>query len=156
MSDEATLRLVPAGQPPARPSLAEAEHWSDGLLDHPADHDHIVHFYQDEAFLYEAVAHFAGAGVAAGEPVLIVATEAHRAAFAQSLQRNGVAVDAAVAAGWLTMLDARETLMRFMVGDEPKWDRFQAALAPVLRQCRAGRPDARVRIFGEMVALLWE
>src|SRR5882762_9593966 len=104
MSDEATLRLVPAGQPPARPSLAEAEHWSGGLLDHPADRDHIVHFYQDEAFLYDAVSHFAGAGLAAGEPVLIVATEAHRTAFTEGLRRNGVAADAAIASGRLTML----------------------------------------------------
>src|SRR2546430_7836376 len=48
------------------------------------------------------------------------------------------------------------TLFRsFMVGDEPSWERFSATIAPVLEQCRATRTAARVRVFGEMVDVLW-
>ncbi|MCA1828266.1 MAG: MEDS domain-containing protein, partial [Myxococcales bacterium] len=155
MSDEATpLRLVKPGQA-SGPVLAEAAPWSEGLLDTPGERDHIVRFYQDEEFLFEAVAHFVSSGLAAGEPVLLVATEAHRDAFTQRLRRNGVVVDAALASGQMILLDAHETLMRFMVGDEPKWDRFAATLAPVLDGCRMARPGTRVRVFGEMVDLLW-
>jgi PAS domain S-box-containing protein len=156
MSDEATiLRLPPSREQSSQPVLAEARPWSEGLLDKPSAGDHIVHFYEDEGFLLDTVAHFAAAGLAAGEPVLIVATQSHRSAFAQRLSRNGANLDAALASGQLKMLDARETLTSFMVGDEPDWDRFCAAIGPVLETCRTGRAGARVRVFGEMVDLLW-
>jgi phosphoserine phosphatase RsbU/P len=157
MNEEATtLRLVvPPGGQGSQPLLAEPTGWSKGLLEAPSAGDHIVHFYEDDEFLLDAVAHFAGAGLAAGEPVLIVATEQHRAAFTERLSRNGANPGAAMSAGQLTMLDARQTLASFMVGDEPRWDRFFATLGPLLEKCRASRPVARVRVFGEMVDLLW-
>jgi PAS domain S-box-containing protein len=156
MSDEATtLRLVPPREQSSQPVLAEARPWSEGLLDKPSAGDHIVHFYEDDEFLLDTVAHFAAAGLAAEEPVLIVATQSHQTAFAQRLRRNGANLDAAVASGQLQMLDARETLMSFMVGDEPDWGRFCAILGPVLETCRASGAGARVRVFGEMVDLLW-
>ena len=155
MTDEATnLRLV-RSEEGGQPLLVEARLWSDGLLDKPSAGDHIVHFYEDEEFLFDTVAHFAAAGLAAREPVLIVSTEPHRVAFAERLRRNGAFPDVAMVSGQLTMLDARETLMRFMVGDEPDWDRFQQTLGPALERCRASRSSARVRVFGEMVDLLW-
>jgi PAS domain S-box-containing protein len=155
MSDEAMrLRLVTREQA-GGPALAEAVRSSEGLLDTPGERDHIVRFYQDEELLYRAVVQFVAAGLAAEEPVVIVATEAHRTAFVQRLRRQGIAVDAAVSSGRITLLDARETLARFMVGDDPKWDRFAAAIGPVLDRCRAGRTDVRVRVYGEMVDVLW-
>ena len=158
MTDEmpASLRLVQSGeQDGGEPLLADAEPSNEGLLEKPHERDHIVHFYEDDEFLFDAVAHFAAAGLAAGEPVLIVATEPHRVAFIERLRRNGSNPEAALGSGQLRMLDAHQTLMRFMVGDEPSWDRFQATIAPVLEQCRASRTAARVRVFGEMVDLLW-
>ena len=156
MTDEATtLRLVLPVHRESEPALAEARPWSQALLDKPAEDDHIVQFYEDEECLVDAVARFAGAGLAVEEPVLIVATEEHRAAFAQRLQRNGCDVGAAVASGQLALIDARATLLSFMVGDEPDWNRFRGAIGPLLDKCRAGRTSSRVRVFGEMVDLLW-
>jgi phosphoserine phosphatase RsbU/P len=156
MNDEATnLRLLPSPEQRSQPVLAEAKPWSEGLLDKPSAGDHIVHFYEDDEFLLDAVAHFTAAGLAAGEPVLIVATQPHRSAFAQRLRRNGANLDAALASGQLKMLDASETLTSFMVGDEPDWGRFCATIGPVLETCRAAHGGARVRVFGEMVDLLW-
>lgn len=150
------LQLVPPGEEGGRPLLAEARPWSEGLLDNPSTGDHVVQFYEDDEFLLDAVARFAAAGLTAGEPVLILASEPHRAAFARRLRRNGANLDAAVASGQLRTLDARETLLRFMVGDQPDWGRFRATIGPVLEACRAAtRADARVRVFGEMVDLLW-
>jgi phosphoserine phosphatase RsbU/P len=156
MNDEAlTLRLVTPGEQGRQPVLAEARPWSEGLLDKPSAGDHIVHYYEDDEFLLDTVAHFAAAGLAAGEPVLIVATQSHRTAFIERLRRNGANLDTAFASGQLNMLDAHETLMSFMVGEEPDWGRFCATIGPVLETCRAARVGARVRVFGEMVDLLW-
>jgi phosphoserine phosphatase RsbU/P len=156
MPDEpATLHLLRATEGAAEPALAEATSWGDAFLAQPGAGDHIVQFYDDEEFLFDAVAHFAGAGLAAGEPVLIVATEPHRIAFAQRLHRNGCRIDDVVASGLLTLLDAHETLLHFMVGNEPDPDRFYSSLGAIIQNSRKGRSQARVRIFGEMVDLLW-
>src|SRR5439155_1690349 len=82
--------------------------------------------------------------LAAGEPVLIVATQPPRSAFAQLLRRNGCRVEEAVASGQLTMLDAQETLLRFMVGNEPDAERFYSVLGEALQNSRAQRNQARV------------
>ena len=137
------------------PQLAEARNWSEGLLGRPLPGDHVVRFYEDEGFLLDAVAHFTAAGLATGEPVLLVATDAHRVAFLDRLRRNQCNVDAAIASGQLVLLDAQQTLLRFMVGDEPDWTRFRDTVGPVLEACRSGRAGNRVRVFGEMVDLLW-
>ncbi len=139
----------------SQPLLADARAWRDGLLESPSTGDHVVQFYEDDEFLVGAVAHFVAAGLAAGEPGLIVATEPHRDAFVERLRRNGSNVDAAVASGQLTMLDAQQTLLRFMVGDEPDWTRFRATLGPAIERCRGTTGGARVRVFGEVVDLLW-
>ena len=156
MPDEvASLHLVQPAERATEPALAEARSWGDAFLAKPAAGDHIVQFYEDERFLFDAVAHFAGAGLAAGEPVLIVATKPHRLVFEQLLRRNGCRVEEAVACGQLTMLDAQETLLRFMVGNEPDAERFCCVLGEALQNSRAQRSQARVRVFGEMVDLLW-
>src|SRR2546422_763143 len=109
MPDEGTsLHLVHPAEGAAEPALAEATPWGDSFLARPAAGDHIVQFYEDEQFLFDAVAHFTGAGLAAGEPVLIVATKPHRMAFAQVLRHNGCRIEDAVASGLLTMLDAHD------------------------------------------------
>ena len=153
--DTAILHVVRPAERAAEPALAEATLWSDALLAQPAVGDHIVQYYEHEEFLFDAVAHFAGAGLAAGEPVLIVATEPHRTAFAQRLRRNGCGIEDAVASGLLTMLDAHEVLLRFMVGNEPDPERFFSALGATIEKSRDGHGQARVRVFGEMVDLLW-
>ena len=155
MSEKGTVLPFPPVEGDRGLALAEPRPWSQGLLNRLSDGDHAVQFYEDDELLVDAVAHFGAAGLAAEEPVLIVATEEHRAAFADRLRRNGAEPDSALASGLLTMLDAKETLARFMVGDEPEWNRFRAALSLLLEKCRAGWSTARVRVFGEMVDLLW-
>ena len=119
---------------------------------HPA---HVVQFYEDDAFLADRVAEFLAVGLAAGEPVVVVATIEHRAAFAVRLARRGLDVELARARGQLVWLDAAETLSRFMVGDMPDWTLFSDFFEGVLDQCRQRTPLACVRAYGEMVDLLW-
>jgi signal transduction histidine kinase len=114
---------------------------------------HVVQFYEDDAFLCKALTDFAGAGLDAGETVIVVADEAHRQALEQQLRARGLDVESTARAGTLTMLDARETLSAFMVDGMPSWDPFAARLHALLAKGRAG--GRRVRIYGEMVDLLW-
>jgi KaiC/GvpD/RAD55 family RecA-like ATPase len=115
-------------------------------------HGHAVQFYGDDQFLREVLTDFSGAGLQAGETVILIATEANRQAVAGRLVERGHDVDAAAGSGRLVLLDAGEVLASFMVGDVPSGDLFAASLRRLLAQARAeGR---HVRLYGEMVDLL--
>ncbi len=116
------------------------------LLSQPGQLEHTVQFYEKEERLYEAVIDFTSAGLAAGEPVILVATEAHRKAVVRRLMLNGCQIETTGAAGQLTLLDARELLSRFMVGDGPDWANFRSIVGGLIEKSRGGRPDVRARI----------
>ena len=111
--------------------------------------NHVVQFYEDDAFLCDTVARFIGAGLAAGESVVIIATDLHRHGFIQRLRSNDFDVDRVIASGRLQLLDAQETLSQLTVGDAPDWDRALDVIGAVLD--RAARAGTGVRAYGEMV-----
>ncbi|NVB81624.1 MAG: GAF domain-containing protein [Kofleriaceae bacterium] len=124
------------------------------LLDHPS-HSHIVQFYEADGQLIGAVSQYLLAGLDAGEPLVIIATAEHRAAFSAALAARGFDVDVLSRAGRLTMLDARETLSLFMVGDTPDAALFDASVGGVLARVQASFGSRSIRAYGEMVDILW-
>jgi hypothetical protein len=91
--------------------------------------------------------------LAAGETALVVATEAHVRAFETALRGAGADIAAAQESGTLILLDAAQTLARFMTADGPSAVAFDAVIGDLVRGARnAGQ---QVRAYGEMVALLW-
>jgi hypothetical protein len=115
--------------------------------------DHFVQFYEDEAPFLDTLAGFIGGGLVAGESAVVIATAEHRAALDARLRASDVDVDSARAADRYVVLDAAETLERFMVGHWPDDERFHAVVAEILGRARAN--GTNVRAFGEMVAVLW-
>jgi PAS domain S-box-containing protein len=113
-------------------------------------HEHLVQFYEDDAFLVDEVTEFIGAGLQAGESGIVIATPAHRSDLAQRLQ----AIDGSWHPGQYIALDAAETLSKFMVDGWPDERRFTGLMEDVLRRA-AHNGTRQVRAFGEMVALLW-
>jgi PAS domain S-box-containing protein len=136
-------------------SLATPRPLDGGSTPPPVHHDHVVQFYEDEGFLSGAVASFVAAGLSGSQPVVVIATEAHRQNFSGSLESIGFDVRRAEASGLLTFRDARETLATFMAGAMPDWDRFHEAVGGLIEKSLAKKPGARVRAYGEMVDLLW-
>jgi signal transduction histidine kinase len=66
-------------------------------------------------------------------------------------------VEAARAAGSLTILDAQETLAKLMVGPMPDPDLFRRVVGGVIEWTTTqGRREAKTRAYGEMVDLLWQ
>jgi signal transduction histidine kinase len=116
-----------------------------------AHHHHAVQFYESDGFLTGAVADFLAEGIRAGEPVVVIATAAHREAFAGRLRAHGLMVD-----GACVFLDARDTLAEFMAGPLPDAERFHGVLSRVFTRVLAGRAQTSVRAFGEMVDVLWK
>ena len=123
------------------------------LLTDPPRFTHAVQFYEEPESLYDAVVTFLGAGIDAGDRLLVIATPQHREAFLQGIDRAAAA--RALASGQITLLDAHETLAKFMVGDEVDPDLFREMLDRAIAKLRADAPDVRIRAFGEMVDVLW-
>ena len=108
--------------------------------------EHAVHVYQDSAELIESVRGYLQAGFAAGQPGLVVATPEHRAAIEAGLTSSE---------GLLTSLDAEEALAAFMEDGMPSAERFEAVVVGAVDALALRFPGVTVRVFGEMVDILW-
>jgi signal transduction histidine kinase len=117
---------------------------------------HVVQFYEDEGFLFNVVADFIDAGVRAGEPLLVIATHAHWRGFLARLALLDHDVDRLCESDQLSFLDARETLARFMLKNQPDRQRFHDVISAALNKSSLACNAARVRAYGEMVDLLWK
>jgi signal transduction histidine kinase len=118
---------------------------------HPA---HTVQFYETEEFLYRAVAPFLEDGIRAHEPVLVIATDEHRAGFVRQLEAHGVDVEHARLKGLLNFVNANELLPSFMEGSKPDARRFHTEVTQILERLRGRKRNAPLRAYGEMVDLL--
>ena len=123
---------------------------------------HVVHFYPADGELAASASRYLADGVRSGDGVLVVATEPHREAIAGELAAAGVAVGEAERDGRLLLVDAAGLLGTFCDGDRLDRDRFHMAASDLLGQAgRASGPAGlnarrRIRIYAEMVALLWD
>jgi signal transduction histidine kinase len=124
----------------------------------PDDHTgHSVQFYADDAFLLDGLSRFIGTALGAGDAAIVLATQAHREALERRLQARGLSTAKAMRQGRFIVLDAAETLQKFMVEGFPDAARFREVLSSVVVRARSAvEQGARVVAFGEMVALLWE
>jgi diguanylate cyclase (GGDEF)-like protein len=120
----------------------------------PCAHGHLVEFYETEPFLVDTVCRFLVPALRDGDAGIVVATAAHRKAFEAALDEAGIDVEAAVREGRYVGLDARDVLARFMVGGAPDPARFCQAIGAVMDQASQG--GRTLRVYGEMVALLWD
>jgi hypothetical protein len=128
--------------------------WRD-LIEQPVPRDHFVQVYREERVLVEAVSLYASAALGRAEAVILVATQDHCQAVERCLAADGFDVAALKAWGQLNILDAEEVLSRFMVDGVPDEARFKAVIRDVLGAARGTGRFREVRVYGEMVNLLW-
>jgi signal transduction histidine kinase/ActR/RegA family two-component response regulator len=114
--------------------------------------DHFAQFYDADAFLLGSLSSFVVNGLNAGDAVIVVASESHRDGLAALLVAQGIDISEARDAGRYMLLDAGETLSRFIVQGALDAERFAEVIGSIINEGAArGR---LVRVFGEMVALL--
>jgi hypothetical protein len=119
-------------------------------------HRHAVQFYADDHSLFNTVATFLAEGLAAGQPAVVIATEAHRASIVEYLCNRLIDCDRAIKTGALILLDAQKTLDAFMVDGRPEPELFEAHVGGVIAAMLQGREKPVVRAYGEMVDVLWK
>ena len=125
----------------------------DRLISAPTG-EHFVQIPPDQAALVEAVGAFADHGLDRREAVILVGARANLEAIEAWIGRRRADLAASKQGRQLLLLDADETLDRFLVKDVPDWGRFQETIGAVIRDALQG-PFKRVRIWGEMVDGLW-
>ena len=116
---------------------------------------HIVRYYENDASLVEAVDQFVAAGLAAGQPAIVIATAMHRDGLERRLTAQRIDVAEARRAGRYLPLDAAETLARITTDGWPDPTRFGEIVGGAVARAAAAGATGQVRAFGEMVALLW-
>jgi len=100
------------------------------------------------------VAKFIGDGLAANQGAVVVTTPAHGASIREQLTAMGVGSQGRIGRGELLMFDADEVLSHLMVGNRPDAQRFSDLINPLMDKA-AGSRTRPVRIYGDMVELLW-
>lgn len=113
-----------------------------------SDGAHQVCFYDRDEQITALVTRFALEGLHKGQLVVVVATTAHLAAVEAGLVGEGVDPASYRAAGTLATFDAALELDSLV--QDPG-----AFIGGFAESLRASRPPAGIRVYGEMVALLW-
>jgi hypothetical protein len=119
-------------------------------------HFHGVQFYKDPDALCRIVGDFVGEGLEHGALALVIATPDHATRIDSCLRERGIDVDHMKRDGSLVILDARETLQRFMVDGMPNPGAFMRVIGSALTRLNRGREHLTIRAYGEMVDLLWK
>jgi len=128
------------------------------LLERPHSRGHVVQLYEpaDELWLAANVSRYVWEGLKRGDGALVVTTPTHRELFCEQLTRLGADPQSAIRSGQLGFLDAWETLSRCLVGPQPNWGPFERVIGAAIRLRWPRKAGARVRVYGEMVGLLWK
>lgn len=119
----------------------------------PLSGNHVVDFYESDDALVASVRSFVRSAIRTGGAALIVATPAHAVALEASLTAEGFDLDNLQQRGLFYLADAEATLERFMVGDEPDPLLFTEAIGRLISE--ASLKGSPIKVFGEMVAILW-
>lgn len=110
----------------------------------------------DDDLLLEGVCSFLRSGLHDGEAVVVIATEPSWERILEQLRREDVETSSVLESGQLLRADAAAVLTAVMADGVPSPDQFERLIGEVLgRAAQFGR-DCRVRIYGEMVNLLWQ
>jgi anti-sigma regulatory factor (Ser/Thr protein kinase) len=117
-------------------------------------HTHAVSVYVHDQEVVDEIARFIADGVLQEGRAVVVATPQHREALVDTLRAMDLDPDEPPIAGHLVLLDAKQALRSFTTVSGFDRDRFLAKVGQVVID--AGADGAPVRVFGEMVGLLWE
>jgi hypothetical protein len=117
---------------------------------------HAVRFYENDKSLSQIVAQFLSDGLATGNPGIVIATPVQRAAIMRELVPRSSDVVQLQRSGDLVMLDADDTLSTFMTDGKPDAEGFRNRMCDVINRVCRGRENCTVRIYGQMVDILWK
>jgi len=129
-------------------------------LDYPPalpqnDVAHVVQFYTKDEFLLDGLCQFVRKAMGDGESAILVVSKPHRKGLVQRLHACGHDVSASLEDGRCVILDASDTLAKFMEGNTPNRQKFVSVIGSLIERAQVKSGGKSVAVFGEMVAVLW-
>ena len=115
--------------------------------------EHVVQIYEDNNNFMDMLAGFVGDGINVGDCVVVIATQEHLDGLEKRLKDHAIVVDSLIAGQQYIPLEASKMLSNFMVDGWPDEARFTEFVRDIVD--KAQKNGHRLRVFGEMVALLW-
>lgn len=115
---------------------------------------HLLHFYESSEALAEAVCSYVVPGITRGDGIILIAQKKNLKLFQKLLENRAIDVTKARAFGQILLIDAHETLDRFMIKGLPDTEKFYETLSPILET--VGQRFPMIRAYGEMVDILLE
>ena len=138
--------------------IAEVDEWENSNIQafwgEIAPCDHLIQIYESDKIFLDTLEGFAGAGILAGDSVVIIATNSHLKNLNKRLVNQGFDLESLSREDRYFPLEANETLSKFMVNDWPDDELFNNFISGVIEASTQG--NRKLRAFGEMVAVLWE
>jgi PAS domain S-box-containing protein len=116
--------------------------------------EHIAQLYSSDTVLIESLRIFTTHGLSRREAVFLVLTPPHRDLLLQRLAADGLDVGRLQDEGQLLVRDAATLLASITRDGMPDDTLFATNVGEVIEQARSGG-TRKVRVFGEMVNLLW-
>lgn len=115
--------------------------------------NHLVQIYEKDEIFLDMLAGFVAGGINNDESVIVVATQTHLNALDTLLQSYVIKPHLLKGVDRYIPLNAEDALSRFMVNDWPDHYLFENFVSELLVKAR--KNNRKVRVFGEMVAVLW-
>jgi hypothetical protein len=125
------------------------------LLNDPHPCGHIVYPYTDESHFTEVVSVFVSSGLRNGESAVLLMQESHRGPIRRQLERNGFDVETLEATGELACITAEELSESCVFDGIIDEYVFKTKIGQMIHRAKAASLKGQVRVFGEMVNLLW-
>ena len=119
----------------------------------PTESEHSVQFFETDAFLIDSLSEFIGNGLMSGDVCIVLATQPHRESLEERLKADGLDVTGIRVRDQYIAIDAAAALSKLMVNRSLDAKRFVEVIGDIITRAEQGR--GRVRVFGELVALLW-
>ena len=116
---------------------------------------HAVRFYYDADGLCHIVSDFVAEGLNGGQPSVLLATPLHVSRIEALLGTRGFNVPALKRSGDLFIKDPSTLLTTLMVDGTPNEARFARIAGSFIEKAR-GESRRMVRVYGEMVDVLWK
>ena len=123
------------------------------LAVHPGT-PHVVSFYDDRTTLERCIVHYAIEGLHADDTVVLIVATSSIQTVRDAIAAHGFEVDDLARRGRLVLFDADATLKSVTTQNGIDWPAVRALAGRLVGDAKAtGRP---MRLFGEMVAILWQ
>jgi hypothetical protein len=125
------------------------------FIENPQPGEHAVQILGDADFPTEALGRYVAAALRSGAPAVVISTAEHWQSLVQELRTQGWGPSALERERLLNHHNAEDTLEELMRDGSPDSEAWTRVIGGLIDEVAALFPSRTIRVFGEMVDILW-